>query len=259
VNAWCTAFGVSLVQVKTAENSNEIKAIPQILDLLSLKGAIVTADAMGCQKHIAEEVREKEDDYLLAVKSSHPTLYNDIKDRLDSVTAKERPNQALNTVSTREKGHGREETRTTWVLPAPKNLHGYAEWRGLKSTVMVEDLRKIDGKTATHHRFYISSLSSSNAQRFHDAVRHYWGVENGLHWVLDMAFREDECRIRMGHAVENMARLRQMALNLLKREKSTRLGIKNKRLRAGWDDSYLRLLLGLQRVEVMAEGANGAT
>jgi len=259
VNAWCTSAGVSLGQVKTADKSNEITAIPELLDLLTLSGAIVTTDAMGCQKEIAAKVRERGGNYLLAVKNNHPKLMAEIQERFDSVLGKEVRIKALLTTTTTERGHGREETRNTYVLPAPIRLYGRAEWRDIASIVMVEGTRTIDEKTTSHQRFYISSLSPKKPRRFHNAVRAHWGVENGLHWVLDIAFREDESRIRMGHAAENMARLRQIALNLLKQEKTAKVGIKNKRLRAGWDEGYLRRVLAFRRVEAPSDHAHGTT
>lgn len=234
VNAWCTSLGVSLGQVTTAEKSNEITAIPELLDQLMLDGAIVTIDAMGCQKDIAAKIRERGADYLLAVKNNHRTLLSDIQARFDTVLAKEVPIKALLMASSSERGHGRQDVRNTYVLPVPKSAHGRQDWKDFRSIVMVESLRTIDGKTSCNHRFYISSLTPRNAQRFHDAARAHWGVENGLHWVLDIAFREDESRVRIGYAAENFGRLRQIALNLLKQEKTAKLGIKNKRLRAGW-------------------------
>lgn len=247
VNAWCTSLGVAMGQVATSEKSNEITAIPELLDQLILQGAIVTLDAMGCQKTIASKIREREGDDLLAVKSNHPTLLSEIQSRFDEVLDRDTPIQALQQATSTEQSHGREDTRTTYVLPAPARLHGRSEWPDLKSIVMVESLRTVGEKTTCHHRFYISSLSPRKAQRFHDAIREHWGVENGLHWVLDMAFREDESRVRLGHAAENMSRLRQMALTLLKKEKTAKVGVKNKRLRAGWDNAYLEKLLALQR------------
>ena len=257
VNAWCTEVGVSLGQVATDKKSNEITAIPKLLKMLKLGGAIVTMDAMGCQKSIAEAIREQGAHYMLAVKDNHPTLCNEIKARFDAVLERETPIQALRTHETSEKGHGREECRTTYVLPAPAGLHGRSGWRDLKSIAMVESVRTKDGVSTCHHRVYISSLSPSRADVFHKAARAHWGVENGLHWVLDMAFREDECRVRTGHGPENLARLRQIALNLLKQERTAKVGVKSKRLRAGWDEAYLRRLLGLQRVEGPSTGSNG--
>jgi len=257
VNAWCTALGVSLGQVTTDEKSNEITAIPELLEQLMLEGAIVTIDAMGCQKNIASAIRDRGGDYLLAVKNNHPTLLADIQARFDSVLARDIPLKALHTAESSERGHGRHDERTTYVLPVPKGTHGREDWRDLRSIVMVESVRTVDGKSSCNHRFYISSLTPRNAQRFHDAAREHWGVENGLHWVLDLAFREDESRVRIGHAAENLGRIRQMALNLLKQDKSVKLGIKNKRLRAGWDEAYLRKLLALQRVDGSTLQANG--
>lgn len=256
VNAWCTEVGIALGQVKTEQKSNEITAIPELLEMLKLDGAIITTDAMGCQRSIAEAIRGKNGDYLLAVKDNHPTLCREIKANFDAVTDAPTPHPELRTHYRSERGHGREEERTTYVLPIPESLHGKDDWKDLRSIAMVESVRAIDGKSSTFHRFYVSSLTATQADIVHRAARAHWGVENGLHWVLDVAFREDECRVRAGHAAENLARIRQIALNLLKQDRTLRVGINNKRLRAGWDEEYLRHLLGLQRVDNAALGAN---
>jgi predicted transposase YbfD/YdcC len=245
VNAWCTAVGVSLGQRATEEKSNEITAIPELLDQLYLKGAIVTLDAMGCQREIASKIRSKEAHYILAVKGNQLSLSAALESAFDTMFAEEDPPPEMRVCSESENTHGRQVTRTAWVLPAPAALREQNLWADLASIVCVESGRTEGGKESFERRLYISSMAATSAPPLARAIREHWGVENGLHWVLDVAFREDESRIRIGHAAENMARLRQIALNLLKRETTRKVGIKTKRLRAGWDDGYMMKLLRL--------------
>ena len=243
VNAWCTSAGVALGQRATDEKSNEITAVPELLELLFLEGAIVTLDAMGCQRDIAALIRSKGGHYVLATKGNQPTLSAGIESAFDAMFEGDDlpPDAGVHWES--ETGHGREVSRTAWVLPAPAELREQNLWADLASVVRIDSHRTTNGKETFEQRFYISSLPPESPEKVARAVRDHWGVENGLHWVLDVAFREDEARIRIGHAAENMGRLRQIALNLLKRETSTKVGIQTKRLRAGWDDAYLMKLL----------------
>lgn len=254
VNAWCTEAGVALGQVATDQKSNEITAIPQLLETLFLKGAIVTLDAMGCQRNIAAAIRARDADYILAAKGNQPKLLEAIQESFDDALEQEEFPDELTCFEEEESGHGRRVRRTVWVLPVPKKSELRELWADLNSMVFIESYRAVGDKESMEHRFYISSLQAQSSADMHArAIRAHWGVENGLHWVLDIAFREDESRVRIGHAAENMARLRQMSLNVLKQEKTLKVGIKNKRLRAGWDDAYLELLLG----GVAASGAEG--
>ncbi len=247
VSAWSTSNALVLGQYKTEEKSNEITAIPMLLEMLYLEGSLVTIDAMGCQKAIAESILLKGADYLLAVKENQPRLYEAI-DRLffesdDEVFAESFSDYA----ESADKGHGREERRCCWVCYDMSTLQGCAAvWKGLEALVVIESHRTVGDQTTIEHRLYISS-SRQSAAYFLKATREHWQVENNLHWVLDVAFREDECRLRKGDGAENFSVLRRIALNLLKKEKTEKTGIENKRCRAGWDQGYLeRVLSGLQ-------------
>lgn len=244
VSAWATANRVVLGQVKTEDKSNEITAIPELLDVLALKDCIVTIDAMGCQKNIAAGVIDKGADYVLALKGNQGTLHEDIKlffQDANDTSFKDIHHDFHETI---DGDHGRIETRRYWTVSDIDWLEGKADWKELKSIGMVESEREIGDKLTRETRYYISSLPG-NAKLFGDAVRKHWGVENSLHWVLDVVFREDECRIRKGYAAENFAVLRHIALNLVREEKSIKRGVKGKRLKAGWDNDYLsKILLG---------------
>lgn len=245
VSAWCTDTGVALGQVKTEEKSNEITAIPALLRVLHLSGAIITIDAIGCQKKITQAIREEGADYFIAVKDNQPRLASFIRDWFDDAQGNDFVGCETLSIGEVSRGHGREEERMVWLAPAPQDLPNREEWAGVQSIVMAEALRTQDGKSSVHHRFYISSLTPDDPARALRVVRDHWGIENSLHWVLDVAFREDESRIRVGHAAENMSRLRHIALNLLKKETSLKVGMKTKRLRAGWDNDYLLKVLGV--------------
>lgn len=245
LNAWRTDVGVSLGQVATDRKSNEITAVPELLQALYLKGAIVTLDAMGCQREIASAIRAKEADYLLAVKGNQPKLLRAIEGAFETAFEQDEAPRKLSVCTESEDSHGRSVERTVWSLPAPQSVKDEGLWKDLESIVLVESQRVVGEKSSSERRLYITSLPSASATDLARAVRDHWGVENGLHWVLDVAFREDESRIRTGHATENMARLRQIALNVLKQEKTLKVGIHTKRLRAGWDEAYLLKLLKL--------------
>ena len=247
VSAWSSRNALVLGQVKTDEKSNEITAIPLLLEMLSLEGSLVTIDAMGCQRKIAEQILSKGADYLLAVKENQPSLYEAI-DKLffdpdDETFAARFSDHAEQT----DKGHGRIEYRQCWVCQELALLATFtALWPGLKAIVGVESQRTVNGETAIEHRLYITSCAQTAAY-FLAATRAHWHVENRLHWVLDVAFREDESRLRQGDGAENFSVLRRMALNLLKREKTEKIGIEGKRCRAGWDQDYLeKVLAGLR-------------
>jgi predicted transposase YbfD/YdcC len=242
VSAWATANRVVLGQVKTEDKSNEITAIPELLDVLALKGCIVTIDAMGCQKNIASGIIDKEADYLLALKGNQETLHKDIKLFFQDCKETNFKDTKHDFQETIEGDHGRIETRRCWAVSDIEWLEGKADWKGIKSIVMIESEREIGEKITSETRYYISSLID-NARLFSDSVRKHWGIENSLNWVLDVAFREDECRIRKGYAAENFAVLRHIALNLVREEKSIKRGVKGKRLKAGWDNDYLSKII----------------
>lgn len=252
VSAWHTTAGVILGQVRTADKSNEITAIPELLDALRIIGATITIDAMGCQHAIVEKIVERKADYLIAVKENQPTLAQALQEWFAAVDAGtlDRPYWQDTNV---DKGHGRLETRRCVVTDDVAWLNGIGQnWMGIQSLVMVESTREMvngrnKGELTTESRYYISSLPAQAAM-LNQRVRAHWGIENSLHWVLDVAFEEDDCRIRVGDGAQNFAILRRIALNLLKQDRSTKLGIANKRLKAAWDTGYLESLLDLQHV-----------
>ena len=235
VSIWASEFGLSLGQVACAEKSNEITAIPELLRLVDIKGAIITIDAMGIQKAIAAEIIDGKGDYVLALKGNQETLHQAVIDYIDKQLDGDLK-QACEHVTV-ETGHGREETRTYLQLPAPKSLPGFTLWKGLK-TVAIVTLRCVrDGKETIEVRYYISSLPM-NVRRLARAVRSHWGIENGCHWVLDVTYREDESRIRQEALRENFAWLNRFTLSLLKQH-SDRTSLAMKRRSCNWDDNYL--------------------
>lgn len=255
VSAWAESNNLVLGQLKVDEKSNEITAVPELLRVLELAGCIVTVDAMGCQKKIAKEVIEADADYVLALKGNQETVHEEVKSFLDSSLEeqkKPRPKGAvisqevlaLKSCQTLEKDHGRIEKRTYYQSDYLDWFADKNKWEGLRSVGMVESTREVDGQVTTERRYYLSSLKS-DVQTFARAVRGHWGVENKLHWVMDVCFREDQSRAREGYAAENLATLRRLALNLLKRETTKKRGIRGKQLNASWDHPYLLRLLGV--------------
>lgn len=254
VSAWAQSNNLVLGQLKVADKSNEITALPQLLRVLELSGCIVTVDAMGCQKRIAREIIEADADYVLALKGNQERVHQEVKDFLDQTlaeTQKPRPGGSrlspaaagLAALETVEKDHGRLETRRYYQSSELAWFADLKHWEALKSVGMVESIREVDGKASVERRYYLSSLPV-NIELFARAVRSHWGVENKLHWVMDVCFREDQSRARAGYAAENLATLRRLALNLLKREQTKKRGIRGKQLNAGWDHAYLLRLLG---------------
>jgi predicted transposase YbfD/YdcC len=235
VSVWASEYGLSLGQVACAEKSNEITAIPELLRLVDIKGAIITIDAMGTQKAIAEQIIAGGADYVLALKGNQETLHQAVIEYIDEQLEGDLAG-AQEHVTT-EKGHGREETRTYLQLPTPKDLPGFMLWKGLKSIGLTTSCCLRDGKETIEARYYISSLGV-DVKRFARAVRGHWGIENGCHWSLDMTFREDESRTREKHLRENFAWLNRFALSLLKQHPG-RQSLVMKRRSCGWSHAFL--------------------
>jgi predicted transposase YbfD/YdcC len=243
VSAWATAQGLCLGQVKTAAKSNEITAIPKLLEVLALRGRIVTLDAMGCQTAVAATIRARGGDYVLSLKGNQGGLHEDLQTFF--ADARQRafqdvPHTAAQTV---DGDHGRIEVRRAWATEDLAWLPDRDRWAGLRSAILVESERTVRNQTTRETRLFISSLPA-DAAHLARVIRSHWAIENSLHWVLDVAMHQDQTRIRTAHAPDNLAVLHHIALNLLKHDRTEQLGIKNKRLAAGWDHDYLlRLIL----------------
>ena len=249
-------MGVALGQIKVADKSNEIPAIPQLLDALEVSGCIVTIDAMGCQTDIAQTVVDSDADYVFALKANQGQLYEDVRLLFDGVSTGELRDVEVDLNQTIDGNHGRIETRSAWAIAdhvVISSLRGSSEriasaieipenFANLNSVVKVTAEREVNQQVTTESRYYISSLPG-DAVRLLEATRNHWRIENSCHWVLDVAFREDASRIRKDNSGENFAIVRRIALNLLKSETSTKLGVANKRLKAPWDNNYLTTIL----------------
>jgi predicted transposase YbfD/YdcC len=232
-----------LGQVRVDDKSNEITAIPELLRMLEIAGCIVTIDAQGCQTEIAAKIIEKKADYVLAVKGNQPSLLEDISQYFDWALADKFNQTTYSRDETVDGDHGRIEVRRCYATADIQWLRKKAEWAGIQSVAMVESERAVKGETASKEsRYYISSLKAE-AKELNGVIRGHWSIENSLDWVLDIAFREDDSRIRKDHGPENVATLRHIALNLLKQDKSIKVGVKSKRKNAGWSESYLLKVL----------------
>jgi predicted transposase YbfD/YdcC len=248
VSAWASMNRLVLGQVKVDAKSNEITAIPELLRALAIEGCIVTIDAMGTQREIARQILDKGANYVLALKENQGTLNQDVLEMFESAKAGTIDELAVEDARTIDKGHGRIDVRRYRVIPDAEVLAwlqkgpGGHHWPGLQAIGMVESERRIGDKRTTETRYYLLS-TPLNAMDFGQAVRTHWGIENRVHWVLDVAFHEDQSRIRQGHAAENFAILRHLALNLLQHQQTKRLSAKTKRLKAGWDNDYLLQVL----------------
>lgn len=244
VSAWATANHISLGQVVVDAKSNEITAIPKLLTMLELSGATVTIDAMGCQTEIAKQIVESDADYCLAVKGNQPTLYQGLADFFAQHLENEFKRTKVRRHKTQERLHGREQTRHYYICPVPDDLPDRSRWTQLRAIGLTISATLRDGQECYELRYYILSKYVSG-RRFAESARGHWGIENQLHWQLDVTFQEDQCRIRKGHADANFSILRRTAIGLLKNEKTLKVGIKNKRLNAGWNEEYLeKVLLG---------------
>jgi predicted transposase YbfD/YdcC len=244
VSAWATAQGVCLGQVKTDAKSNEITAIPKLLQVLALRGRVVTIDALGCQTAIARAIHAQGGDYVLSLKGNQTRLHEDIRTFFLDAEAHAFAGTPHTTAETVDGGHGRVEIRRAWATDDLGWLADRRRWPGLRSVVRVDAERTVGAHTSRETRFFLTSLPP-DAATLARIVRSHWAIENGLHWVLDVALQQDQTRIRTGHAPENLAILQHIALNLLKLDRTETLGIKNKRLAAGWDHDYLlRLISG---------------
>ena len=241
VSAWATENKLSLGQVVVGEKTNEITAIPELLQLLEISGALVTIDAMGCQKAIADQIRQREADYALAVKENQPTLYEEVEGAI--AEALEQDAGDIDEHRTIETGHGRQETRTYAIFPKPDSVDPEGLWRDL-SAVGIATTERVDtlGRQSLEARYYILSRLLT-AQELAEAVRGHWSIENNLHWQLDVSFREDECRVCRDHAPANLSVIRRFALGLLKRETSCRKGIEIKRMKCAANDEYREKVL----------------
>lgn len=241
ISAWSCQQSLVLGQKKVNAKSNEITAIPQLLDLLTIKGATVTIDAMGCQRDIAAKIVEKEADYVLALKGNQGTLRDDVELLFTEQKAASYKDISIDTHETIEKSHGRIETRIVTATSDIDFLATTHKWPGLESVVMIESRRETADRCEREQRYYISSLPA-DAERIGHAVRSHWTIENGLHWVMDMVFRDDECRIRKDNAPANFATVKHMASNLLRRSPG-KDSLRVKRKRAAWSDDYLASLV----------------
>jgi len=239
VSAWASQNRLILGQVKVNEKSNEITAIPELLNVLDVNGCLVTIDAMGTQTAIAKQIVGQGGDYVLSLKGNQPNLHQDVVQLFDWAIKTDFENIPHEFYRSVNDGHGRIEIRRHWLLGSVEHLDGASRWAGLKRVGMVEAERRFPGQQhSVERRYYLLSLDGG-VERFAHAVRAHWGIENQVHWVLDVAFHEDDCRVRKDHAPENLALIRHLALNLLRRDSSTKAGIKAKRLKAGWDDRFL--------------------
>lgn len=241
VSAFAARQRLVLGQVAVAEKANEIVAIPLLLDMLAIEGAIVTIDAMGCQRAIAAKIRDKKADYLLALKGNQTSLHEDVALFVAEQKASGFQHAKATRHQTVDADHGRIETRTTTVIHDVDWLHQRHQWPGLATVVIVDSIREIDAKIERETRLYISSLAAA-ADKIAPIVRSHWAIENSLHWVMDMVFRDDECRLRTDHAPANFTTIKHMAINLFRRA-SSKDSLRMRRKVAAWDDDFLASLI----------------
>lgn len=239
VSAWAQRNSLVLGQVKVDDKSNEITAIPKLLSQLNIAGAIITIDAMGCQKKIAHQITQQDGDYVLSLKGNQGNLHDDVVTYFESSLSPAPIKKTING------GHGRIETRVLRATDDIAWLTARNDWPGLKSILAITATREQGNKISEETRYFLSSLNADAPDKLEHAVRAHWSIENNLHWVLDVAFDEDSNRTRKGHSAANLAVIRHIALNLIKKEKSSKVGVKTKRLKAGWDNAYLLKVMGM--------------
>ena len=242
VNAWATENRLVLGQTKVTAKSNEITAIPKLLKILTIEGCLVSIDAMGCQTEIAQTIIEQQGDYVLALKANHKNLYEDVVQLFKFARQQDWKDIEHEYYQTINKGHGRLEIRRHWTMGNTEYLCGSEQWKGLQTIGLVESERRVNHQTAIEQRYYLLSIPS-DAQRFAEAVRSHWTIENQLHWILDVGFQEDKVKGCLGYSAENLAVVRHLAVNLLTHEKTAKGGVHAKRLKAGWNNNYLTLVL----------------
>ena len=244
VSAWASEHRLMLGQVKVADKSNEITAIPALLELLDLSGCIITIDAMGTQKEMAQQIISAQADYVLTLKGNHPTLYGQVRDWVEEAQAQEWEGIEASYDQRVEAGHHRLEIRRIWCVPVAQleGLYQQEQWAGLKTLVIVERSRRLWKETTHEVQFDLSSLEA-DAVKIGGAIRQHWGIETQLHWTLDVTFGEDRSRVRRGHGPENLGLLRRLALKALNQEQSFKGSLASKRRRAGWNNDYLLQIL----------------
>jgi len=245
VTAFAAENDIILGQLKTSEKSNEITAIPELLDTLALKGCVVTIDAMGCQTAITKKIQSQKGDYVIGLKGNQGKLHDETVNFFDQAIGFSIQETGCSYAKTVEKGHGRIEEREIWVTSDLSWLKGFSNWDGLKSLICVRSTRYEKGKTTIERRHYISSLQSG-AERIGEIIRLHWGIENKLHWHLDVTFNEDKSKIHAGHGAENFSLLKRCVLNLIKTDVTEKASISTKRRMAGWDPAYRLRLLGVK-------------
>jgi predicted transposase YbfD/YdcC len=243
VSAWATANHLTLGQVAVDDKSNEITAIPKLLELLDLSGAIVTIDAMGCQKEIAKKIRDRDGHYVLAVKENQERLWTDIQDRFTAELEKDSKDASYSYYKTKERGHGRMETRQYFTILDPVGIRDQELWQDLRTISMVISERQVKGKESTIEIRYFIGSKAGKAKEYSSYIRGHWGIENSLHWLLDMTFDEDHSRLRKDHGPENFGLLRRLAISLLKNDKTCKGSIRSKQLQAIMDDQLLTNML----------------
>lgn len=250
VSAWACTNRLVLGQVKVDDKSNEITAIPALLQVLEVAGCVVTIDALGCQTEIAETIIDQQGDYVLALKENQGRLFEDVQLLFADLEKSQYKAYAFEYAKTLDKNHGRLEIRECWTISDPEVLHhlrGFENWKHLLTVSRIRSQRQVGKEKSCEDRYHLASLGG--AKQILWAVRSHWGIENELHWTLDMAFDEDHCRVRKEHGPQNFAILRHIALNLLKQEKTSRRGIKGKRLLAAWNQDYLlKVLAGVTQL-----------